>query len=80
MEQKYEGEIEIAGEKYSVEVVNGERFIDGMAIDVFMATQSPKVVAALATVGAVALKDETDGIKPPYKKYQYITSELTDKD
>lgn len=60
-EPKHKGEIWIDGKKYSCEVINGERFIDGKTVNEFMRALPVETLVRLAKVGKKALQDEKQG-------------------
>ena len=70
---EYKGKVQIGSKIYSVEVKNGVRYIDGKTIDEFIATLNEDDMKKMAFVGAMALKDEIQGIKVPKGKYQYYS-------
>lgn len=57
------GNITLNGKKYSVEVINGKRLIDGKTVEEFVKSLDTITVAELANVGFQALKDENNGTK-----------------
>lgn len=58
---KHKGEVWIDGVKYSCEVKNGERFIDGKTIDEFYKSLPIDTICRLAKIGLTAYKDKLTG-------------------
>jgi hypothetical protein len=59
----YKGTIRINGKKYKVEVVNGQRYIDGMTVEAFVDQLDKITQIELAEVGQQAIIDEKKGTK-----------------
>jgi len=62
------GIVTINGKKYPTTVDRGERFINGLSVEDFIATLDLETVAELSIVGQRALIDEKRGTKP--RSYQ----------
>lgn len=67
---KYKAEIKLNGKTHTVEVIAGQRYIDGKTIEEFIKTVDIVTLQELAIVGKQALVDEKRGTKP--RKYQKI--------
>lgn len=73
----HKGTVRIGGKSYPVEVVNGERFIDGKTVDEFMKSLSVDEVMDMAQIGHAALKDEKAGtVGEQPRKYQSMSDAL----
>lgn len=66
-------EIQIGTKKYSCEVKDGVRYIDGKTVDEFLKMLPLDEVIKMAKVGTMALEDEIQGEIPPKGKYQYYS-------
>ena len=56
--------IVLGGKQYTVEIMNGERFIDGEPIDKFIDNCDSVLLVELSNIGLQALRDEVKGTKP----------------
>lgn len=76
-EKEYKGKITIAGKQYDCEVIKGERFINGMAVEKFIETLDPFILCDMAEVGYRAVKNEIQG--KPCGGHQKLANELYQK-
>lgn len=60
----------IGGKKYPVEIKNGVRYINGLTVDAFFKTLSPKELAHAAIVGQKFI--ESNGDKSPQKMFNEL--------
>lgn len=59
----YKGEIKINGKAYKVEVVNGNRYVEGIPAEEWIKKLDATTRAELAVVGQQAIVDEKKGTK-----------------
>lgn len=65
--------IVISGKKHTVEMINGERFVDGKPIDEFVDSLSPLELVEMCKVGMQAIRDEIKGTQP--RSYQKMADD-----
>ncbi len=58
MTNQYKGKVRISGKEYDCEVIDGERFINGQTVEVFLASLDVETKKDMASVGRKALADE----------------------
>ena len=63
----------LGGKKHTVEIMNGERFVDGKPIDEFIDNCDPILLVELCRIGMQALRDEQRGTKP--RSYQKMADD-----
>jgi hypothetical protein len=71
-----EGHIQLNGKQYLVEVIDGERFIDGKTVEEFFQSLDADETNDLAIIGIKALKDEREGRNQQNNDYQTLANKL----
>jgi len=69
--KQYTGVIKINGKSYSVEVINGEQFIEGKTVDEFLKTLPSTDLIDLMKLGGLVVEKEIIG-KGTIKKQKFM--------